>query len=242
MYGLIGYPLSHSFSPSFFHDKFKNENIDERYELFPIQKIEELNNVITDNRSLRGLNVTIPYKQVVIPLLNDIDDAAKRIGAVNCISIKNNILKGFNTDWLGFYESLKPLLKRHHTKALVLGTGGASKAVAFALDAFCIPYRYVSRESNNQFLKYTDLDKNCMEEHTIIINTTPLGMYPAINNFANIPYQYISTHHLLYDLIYNPTETLFLSKGKQQYATIKNGYEMLILQAEESWKIWKSMS
>lgn len=239
MYGLIGYPLSHSFSPRFFEEKFKRENMNETYRLFPIEHIEQIKDILESNPDLVGLNVTIPYKETVIPLLDTVDADAKKIGAVNCIKIENGKLKGFNTDWIGFSETLKPLLQEHHKHALILGTGGASKAVAYALSQLGISFQFVSRrKTEDEFLHYEDLNTHIMNQNLIIINTTPLGMMPQVDTSPDIPYTLLSNQHVLYDLVYNPAETLFLSKGKQQGAGIKNGYDMLVAQAEVSWNLW----
>ncbi|MFN4246467.1 MAG: shikimate dehydrogenase [Flavipsychrobacter sp.] len=238
LYGLIGYPLSHSFSPAYFNNKFATENIDGRYDAYAIPSVEDLKTLLQEHPQLKGLNVTIPYKEQVLPLLNEIDAAAREIGAVNCIKIEVGKLIGYNTDHIGFVESLKPLLQPQHTHALILGTGGAAKAVMYALKQLGIKHKTVSRIGGD--MQYADVDEEIMDKYRLIINTTPLGMYPAINTAPEIPYQFIDSSHLLYDLVYNPEETLFLKKGKQKGATIKNGYEMLILQAEASWQIWNT--
>lgn len=238
LYGLIGYPLSHSFSPAYFNNKFATENIDARYDAYAIPSVEDLKTLLLEHPQLKGFNVTIPYKERVLPLLYETDAAAREIGAVNCIKIEVGKLIGYNTDHIGFAESLKPLLQPQHTHALILGTGGAAKAVMFALSQLDIEYKIVSRTGGD--MQYADVDEEIMDKYRLIINTTPLGMYPAINTAPEIPYQFIDSSHLLYDLVYNPEETLFLQKGKQQGATIKNGYEMLILQAEASWQIWNT--
>jgi shikimate dehydrogenase len=237
-YGLIGYPLSHSFSPAYFAKKFAEQCIDADYKAYPLASIEELTALLNNTPSLQGLNVTIPYKQQVIPYLDAIDAAAKAIGAVNCITIKDGILTGYNTDWVGFTDSIRPLLKAHHTHALVLGSGGSSKAVVYALRQLGIQYSIISRAGGDY--QYNQLTENIIQAHTIIINTTPLGMYPHTDNAPDIPYQFLTTSHLLYDLVYNPAETLFMQKGIAAGATVKNGYEMLILQAEASWRIWNT--
>ncbi|MFN7013057.1 MAG: shikimate dehydrogenase family protein [Bacteroidia bacterium] len=243
IFGLIGYPLNHSFSPDYFNKKFQNQGIDAVYKAFSIPDINLLNIILNENPKLEGLNVTIPYKKAVIPFLNDMHYQAKTIGAVNCIKIeiRNNkpFLIGYNTDNIGFEKSLIPLLKKHHTQALILGNGGAAKAVAFVLKKLNIPFSFLVRNPNgtNEFA-YSGADKKIFEEHKIIINTTPLGMFPDIEKCPDIPYENINETHLLYDLIYNPEESLFLKKGKLQGAQIKNGYEMLVLQAESSWNIW----
>lgn len=243
-YGLIGYPLSHSFSKQYFEKKFADENIqDASYKLFPIENIKLIHSVINNNPTLCGLNVTIPYKEKIIPFLNSIDDEAKEIGAVNVIRIErdNNCehkLKGYNTDVTGFIQSLKPLLKEHHKKALILGTGGASKAVAYALKKLNIDYFFVSRNAAPSFLQYKDLNKEIISSHNIIINTSPVGMFPAVNDYPDIPYQFITDKHLLFDLVYNPLETIFLKKGKLNNAITLNGLPMLHIQAEKAWTIW----
>lgn len=240
VYGLIGYPLSHSFSPGYFSEKFQREQIDAVYRLFPLADIHELTTLLKDNPQLKGLNVTIPYKEAVIPFLDDIDEAAKAVGAVNCINITNGLLKGYNTDIIGFEQSLTPLLQPQHTKALVLGTGGAAKAVTYVLDTLGIAYKLVSTSGKEGTLFYRDVDEHAIKEHTIIVNTTPLGMHPKTDACPDIPYMAIGEEHLLYDLIYNPEKTTFLQKGMQQGASIKNGYEMLALQADASWDIWNN--
>lgn len=239
-YGIIGYPLAHSFSAVYFAKKFAAENIDATYTPFPLQSINEFNELLIKHPGLRGLSVTIPHKTAVIPFLDALDDAAKEIGAVNSIAIKNSSKKGYNTDVIGFEESLKPLLRPTHKRALVLGTGGASKAVCYVLKKLGIEYQLVSRTGQNGMIIYDDLNRELIQSHTLIINTTPLGMYPAIDTFSQLPYEYISAAHLLYDLVYNPAETKFLVLGKRQGATIKNGLDMLHIQAEASWKIWNS--
>lgn len=241
IYGLIGYPLSHSFSKGFFKEKFEKEQItDCQYENFPIPGISEFTALLEQHPQLNGLNVTIPYKEVVIPFLDELSDAATQIGAVNCIHFKDGRKKGYNTDVIGFTKSLQPLLQSHHTSALVLGTGGAAKAIMYALEQLGITYTVVSRQPVNGVVAYDTLDEATMAAHTIIVNTTPLGMYPKVDTFPEIPYQYLTSRHLLYDLVYNPAETAFLQKGAAQGAAIKNGHEMLILQAEASWEIWNA--
>lgn len=238
-YGLIGYPLSHSFSKGYFAEKFKKEGIaDCRYENFPIADIAAFPTLFHQEEDLCGLNVTIPYKEVVIPFLDDLSDAAKNIGAVNCIRLEDGKKIGYNTDVIGFSNSLKPLLKAHHTHALVLGTGGAAKAVMYALRELQIPYTVVSRTATADAIAYTSLDKKIMEQHTLLINTTPLGMFPNVDAHPPIPYEYIGSQHLLYDLVYNPPVTKFLALGEERGAAVKNGHEMLILQAEAAWAIW----
>ncbi|HXH19132.1 MAG TPA: shikimate dehydrogenase [Chitinophagales bacterium] len=240
MFGLIGYPLIHSFSKNYFSRKFLSEYItDAVYENFEIKEIALLKKIIAENPSLRGLNVTIPYKEAVIPFLDELDADTKKIGAVNTIKVLSGRLKGFNTDYVGFLRSLIPLLQPHHKKALILGTGGSSKAVKYALEKIGIDYTFVSRNpSGKNEIPYAGITKKIMYDHTVIVNTTPVGMFPEISKSPAISYQWLTSRHLLYDLIYNPEETLFLKKGKQKGAVIKNGCEMLELQAEEAWKLW----
>ncbi len=237
-YGLIGYPLSHSFSPAYFNNKFAIEKIDARYDAYAIPTIDELTALLKEHQQLKGLNVTIPYKEQVLPLLHDIDTAARDIGAVNCIDIRDGRLIGYNTDYIGFAESLRSLLQAQHTHALVLGTGGAAKAVIYALKQLGIEYKIVSRTGGD--MQYADVGEQVLKQYKLIINTTPVGMYPEIDKAPDIAYQYLGKEHLLYDLVYNPEETMFLQKGMQQVAIIKNGYEMLILQAEAAWQIWNT--
>lgn len=240
-YGLIGEKLGHSFSKRFFTEKFEKESIDAKYDLFELANIDMIADLFTEKKPC-GLNVTIPYKEQVIQYLDDIDQEAKEIGAVNTIQFRNVngkiIKKGYNTDVIGFRDSLLPLLKEHHKKALILGTGGASKAVAFVLGKLGIEYKYVSRRAAEGSFTYGDLTQEVMAEYTVIVNSTPVGMFPKVDAAPEIPYQYITGKHLLYDLIYNPEETLFSKKGKEQGATTKTGLDMLYGQALASWKIW----
>jgi len=240
LFGLTGYPLSHSFSKNYFTDKFRNEFLtDCRYENFPLENISAFPELIKSNPDLRGLNVTIPYKETVVPFLDELSDEAKQTGAVNCIKVSSQKLKGYNTDYVGFLRSLKKQLHPHHTHALILGTGGSSKAVRYALELLGIHYRFVSRTKAEGVFTYSELNKEILEQHTIIINTTPLGMSgDALGQCPDITYSLLFAKHLLFDLIYNPSETLFLQKGKAQGAAVMNGLEMLQIQAEESWKIW----
>lgn len=240
-FGLIGFPLSHSFSKKYFTEKFQREGLtDHAYELYPLTDIDQLPELIANNPDLVGLNVTIPYKRAVFRYLHKTQLPGK-INATNCIRIRNGELTGFNTDVIGFEKSFSPLLQAHHKKALVLGNGGATAAVVHVLQKLNIPYKIVSRTLHeDSTLIYSDIDEVVMQEHTIIINTTPLGTYPGIEACAPIPYQYITEEHYLFDLIYNPSKTTFLSRGEARGAVIKNGYEMLEIQAEESWKIWNS--
>ena len=235
-YGLIGKNISYSFSRNYFANKFKKEDIkNSQYINFDIDNLSELNNIFnTDNF---GFNVTIPYKEVIIPYLDSLDFHAEKIGAVNTIKLENGKKIGFNTDWIGFKKSIEPLLNSHHTKALILGTGGASKAVIYALDQLKIETLMVSRYGE---ISYEDLSEEIIQNHAIIINCTPVGTFPNIDAAPEIPYHFITKNHLAYDLIYNPAETLFLKKCKEKGAVVKNGLEMLEIQAEASWKIWNS--
>ncbi len=243
-FGLIGFPLTHSFSKKYYDAKFERQQIaDVGYDLYPITEIEAFPQLIAENPSLKGVNVTIPYKIAVMDYLQGLSPEAEAIGAVNCIRIERTgkqepVLTGYNTDVYGFEASLKPLLRPWHTQALVLGNGGAAKAVIYALKRLSIAISIVSRTPQSGQYAYERLDAAAMETHTLIINTTPLGTYPAVESYPDIPYQYIGDRHLLYDLVYNPAETTFLKKGKEHGATIKNGLEMLELQAERNWEIW----
>jgi shikimate dehydrogenase len=239
-FGLIGYPLSHSFSKRYFTEKFIKERIDASYDNFPLPRIEELPLLIETHPALEGLNVTIPHKQSVLASLDSMSDVVKKIGACNCIRIRNKKKEGFNTDVFGFETSLNTHLSPVHKKALVLGTGGASKAVCYVLEKKSIPYLQVSRNRNAGVISYQDLSRSLVEEHLLIINTTPLGMYPEIQHCPDLPYEAIGESHYLFDLVYNPSMTLFLQKGRENGAIIENGYAMLELQAEESWRIWNS--
>lgn len=245
IYGLIGFPLSHSFSKSYFSEKFIRESIPAEYVNFEIEAIEKIEEIVLTHPNLKGLNVTIPYKEKVIPLLETLSDEADTIQAVNVVKIERTNahpkLTGFNTDYIGFRDSLQPLLdKTTHRKALILGTGGASKAVAFALHQLDMEATFVSRTAHENHLSYPDLNASVMQEHTVIINTTPLGTYPHTETCPDIPYLLLTPHHIAYDLVYNPSETLFLQKAKKKGAIIKNGLEMLQLQAEAAWKIWNA--
>lgn len=244
-FGLIGYPLSHSFSKKFFTEKFRDEQIDGcEYELYPIENIDLFSNLLADNVALLGLNVTIPYKVQVLPFLNEIDEAAKEIGAVNCISIQQNgterLLKGYNTDAYGFEESLKPLLEPHHRKALVFGDGGATKAVKYVLNKLGISFLVVTRKPTADSILYDAVDETLLQEYTVLINTTPLGMSPHIDTYPDIPYQYLTDKHIAYDLVYNPEETYFLKQVAEKGGKTKNGLDMLHLQAIRSWEIWNT--
>lgn len=239
-FGLIGKNISYSFSRAYFANKFEAENLPHSYVNYDLHAIEELKNIISNTPNLKGLNVTIPYKEDVIPLLDELDQRAKAIGAVNTIKIlESQELIGYNTDYYGFKNSLKSHLKIHHKKALILGTGGASKAIAYALKKLKIDYDYVSRTKKEhvKFL-YTDLTEDIIASHTIIINCTPIGTFPDINACPDLPYNAITDKHILYDLIYNPEQTKFLKYGALKKALTINGLEMLKLQAEKSWNIW----
>lgn len=244
LFGLIGNPLSHSFSAKYFAKKFESENIaDADYRLFPLNDISEITALIGFLTDLQGFNITIPYKLAILPYLNHITDAAKSVGAVNCVKIERNasgmILTGYNTDIYGFRESLLPVLKPFHRKALVLGTGGAAKAVCYTLHELGIEYSLVSRSENGQtILNYSQLSQKIISDNPLIINTSPVGTYPEIEKCPDIPYQFLSSRHLLFDLVYNPSETKFLKLGSEAGAAILNGSKMLELQAEKSWEIW----
>jgi shikimate dehydrogenase len=239
-FGLLGRNISYSFSKGYFTDKFNSENFKGcTYENFDIPEIGAFPEVIKNTSDLKGLNVTIPYKETVIPFLDKLSKKAELIGAVNTIKItKKGKLKGYNTDYYGFKKSLEPLLQPHHKKALILGTGGASKGVAFALDELDIPYTFVSREAKENGIDYDRINATTFDNYQIIINATPVGTSPNVEAFPLIPYEYFTEKHIAYDLIYNPAETQFLKKAKQQGAQIKNGLDMLIFQAEKAWKIW----
>ena len=239
-FGLIGKNIAYSFSKKYFTEKFAAGNLlDCAYDNFDIQSIEAFPQLITDNPQLKGLNVTIPYKEAVIPYLDQLSDKAAKIGAVNVIRFtKKGNLKGYNSDYYGFMKSLEPLLQPHHQKALILGTGGAAKAVAFALEQLGLLYTFVSREVRANSIHYDQINATTFDHYQVIINCTPLGTSPNIEAFPPIPYEYFTHKHIAFDLIYNPEETAFLKKAKQQDAITKNGYEMLVLQAEKAWKIW----
>ena len=240
VYGLIGYPLGHSFSKKYFTEKFAAEGIkDCSYEMYPIESIYRLKDIIKENPAIEGLNVTIPYKQLVLRHLHSTQNIPDGLRACNCIKIVDGKLIGFNTDVIGFEKSLLEKLQPQHTHALILGNGGATEAVKFVLQKLRISYKVVSRKLHDgAHLTYEDLNESIIKESLLIVNSTPLGTFPAVEECANIPYQYLTTQHLLYDLVYNPTQTLFLKKGEEMGAAIKNGADMLEIQAEESWKIW----
>ena len=240
-FGLLGKNIDYSFSRGYFKNKFETQQLDCAYSNFDLETIEDFETLKTSGQALSGLNVTIPYKEVVIPFLDAMDSDAQAIGAVNTIKIENGKLTGYNTDHFGFENSLKPYLKPQHKNALILGTGGASKAVAFALKKLGIPYDYVSRTPSDGIKHtYESIAKDGLKNYQIIINCTPIGTFPNLNACPALPYDTLTANHLLYDLIYNPEQTLFLKNGKTQNATTLNGLEMLRLQAEKSWEIWNS--
>lgn len=241
-YGLIGYPLGHSFSKNFFNEKFENEDIDAQYLNFELPNIESLPEVIDMNPELKGLNVTIPYKEKVISYLDYISPEARAIGAVNVIRVthkgKNVVLRGYNSDVIGFTKSIEPLLDRYHKKALILGTGGASKAINYGLRSLGLETVFVSRFKRPGTIQYDEITPEVIKEYNVIVNCTPVGMYPKVDVCPQLPYEAMDSHTLLYDLIYNPDQTLFLQKGAERGATVKNGLEMLLLQAFASWEFW----
>lgn len=240
LFGLIGKNISYSFSKKYFTEKFEKKGLaTTRYENFDLTSIAQFPKLIRENSDLKGLNVTIPYKEKIIPYLDKLSKKATIIGAVNCIKFTSKgKLKGYNTDCYGFKKSLHPLLQSHHQKALILGTGGASKAIAFALEELGILYTFVSRSKKENALDYKYINATTFDNYQIIINCTPLGTFPATDEFPPIPYDFFTPEHIAFDLIYNPVETQFLKLAKAKGAVIKNGYEMLELQAEKSWIIW----
>lgn len=239
-FGLVGKNISYSFSKNYFTERFQKSNApDCSYENFDIQDINEFPKIIQNNPDLLGLNVTIPYKEVVIPFLDELSEKASKMGAVNVIKINNKgKLIGYNSDYYGFKKALEPLLLPHHKQALILGTGGASKAVAFALEELGIGFTFVSRKASENAIDYGQLDAAIFNKYHIVINSTPLGTSPNIDVFPEIPYPYFTVKHIAFDLIYNPAETQFLKKAKANGAVIKNGMEMLVFQAEKAWEIW----
>lgn len=253
-FGLLGYPLGHSFSRAFFTEKFSREDIDAEYLNFELPSIDALPQLLAEHPNLRGFNVTIPYKQAVIPYLDELSDEARAIGAVNVVKVSpsprsprgGKSLKGYNSDIIGFMDSIRPLLQPHHKKALVLGTGGASKAICRGLEKLGIEWRYVSRHPSltggdgGGSFSYSDITPALLAEYTVIINCTPLGMFPNIEAAPTIPYAALSPRHLLYDLVYNPEVTEFMRQGRRFGATVKNGLEMLHLQALASWEFWNT--
>jgi shikimate dehydrogenase len=240
VFGLVGRNISYSFSAGYFKKKFEKAGLKEyTYRNFDIDEIDELPYIIKNTKNLKGLNVTIPYKEEVLPLLDKLSKNARTIGAVNTIKVsKSGKLKGYNTDYFGFKKSLKPLIKDHHKKALILGTGGAAKAVAFALRKMKIEYDFVSRNGNDEIYSYADLDKDIFSEYHIIINTSPVGTFPNVDECPPLNYKFFTKKHIAYDLVYNPEETRFLREAKENGAKTMNGYKMLVYQAERAWKIW----
>jgi len=239
-YGLIGFPLSHSFSQKYFTEKFLRENITNAdFFNFSIPQIEDIQNIFTDTK-LKGLAVTIPYKKSVIQYIDETDEIVLRTAACNCIKIVAGNKKGFNTDVVGFERSFVKNLKPNHTKALVLGTGGASAAVEFVLQKLGIEYLMVSRKASEHTITYNDITADLLHTHSIIINCTPLGTYPGVTECPMLPYELLDTSFYLFDLVYNPPLTKFLQYGRDKGCTIQNGYDMLVIQAEENWKIWNS--
>ena len=242
-YGLIGYPLGHSFSRGYFTDYFGREGIEAEYKNFELPSIEQLAQVLQTEPTLQGFNVTIPYKQQVFSFLSELSEAAQAIGAVNVVKVMRRdeglYLKGYNTDYIGFTDSIRPHLKPHHTHALILGTGGASKAVDYALRKLGLKTQYVSRTAREGIIAYDELTPELMAQYTVIVNTTPLGMHPKVDECPPLDYAQLTPQHLLYDVVYNPTKTLFLQRGEEHGATICNGMDMLIGQAKAAWKIWE---
>ncbi len=240
-YGLIGYPLSHSFSQKYFTEKFQNESIEDAiFHAFSIPSIEGLEDVLKEHPSLKGFAITIPYKKTIIPFLAEQSNAVKQTGACNCVKIDGKDLSGYNTDVVGFENTFIKHLQTQHTKALILGTGGAAAAVEYVLQKLELQYRFVSRNANKEknILGYEDLNDDVMKEYTVIINCTPVGTYPKADEAPAIPYDKITPSHYLFDLVYNPPLTKFLQLGQAKGAAIQNGYDMLVIQAEENWKIW----
>ena len=241
-YGLIGYPLGHSFSISYFNQKFEDEGIDAQYVNFEIPNIDSLPEVLASNPNLVGFNITIPYKEKVIPFLDHVSPEARAIGAVNVVRVmhagKKTLLKGYNSDVIGFTQSIEPMLERYHKKALVLGTGGASKAISFGLRHLGLETISVSRYERPGTIQYDKITPEIIKEYNVVVNCTPLGMYPKTDECPDLPYEAMDNHTILYDLIYNPDETLFMKRGAEYGAQTKNGLEMLLLQAFASWEFW----
>ncbi len=241
LFGLIGYPLDHSFSKDYFQQKFLSAGLAHcSYHNFPLPEIRQLPALIATHPSLEGLNVTIPHKRSVVPLLSELDAVSAQTGSVNCIRIRNGRLHGFNTDVLGFHQSLVPLLKPWHTAALILGTGGAAHSVAYVLRQLGITYHLVSRRRKNGLLTYQDLHAELVRNTLLIVHCTPVGMYPSVDAMPPFPVQFLTPNHLVFDLIYNPATTLLMKQAMQRGATVSNGHPMLIAQAEKSWEIWNS--
>lgn len=240
IFGLIGKNIEYSFSKKYFTERFKKDNlVDYYYQNFDVENITDFPAILKNNPDIAGLNVTIPYKESIIPYLDKVSKKATQIGAINVIRIlKNGKLKGYNSDYYGFKKAIEPLLLPHHKKALILGTGGAAKAIAFALEELDIHYAFVSREATENAIDYDRINATTFDNFQIIINCTPIGTSPNTKEFPLIPYQFFTEKHLAFDLIYNPAETQFLKKAKKKGAVVKNGLEMLVLQAEKSWEIW----
>ena len=243
-YGLLGYPLGHSFSPGYFNEKFQNEGIDATYEKFELPAITDMQAVIDYTPDLGGFNVTLPYKEKIMSFLDNIAPEARAIGAVNVVKVKHDgnrtHLYGYNSDVIGFTRSIQPLLLPAHKKALILGTGGASKAINYGLKQLGLETLLVSRSEKDNTIMYSQITPELLQEYLVVVNCTPSGMFPHFDECPDIPYEALTPRHLLYDLIYNPDETIFLKKGKEQGATTKNGLEMLLLQAEAGWEIWNA--
>lgn len=237
-YGIIGFPLGHSFSRAFFTEKFQKEYLAAEYVNFEIPSANMLPEIVRNNPQLKGLNVTLPYKEAVIPMLDELSDEAREIGAVNVIQVRGGRLKGFNSDIIGFMDSIRPLLKPWHQHALILGTGGASRAIRVGLQRLGLDWTYVSRTPAQGRLTYSDLTQEVMSHYQVIVNCSPVGMFPHVDTCPDIPYHLLTDKHLLYDLVYNPQEPLFLKRGAERGAVVKNGLEMLHLQALASWDFW----
>ncbi|MCX2678466.1 shikimate dehydrogenase [Galbibacter sp. EGI 63066] len=239
LFGLVGKNISYSFSQGYFTEKFKELGLDDHsYVNFDLQDIKEIKAVLQKNTNLVGFNITIPYKEAIIPFLTEMDSKAAEIGAVNVVKVSDSKLTGYNTDVHGFEKSIAPFIKPSHKKALILGTGGASKAVAHALKTLGIDIKFVSRTAKEDRFTYDELSKDVISEYTVIVNCTPLGTFPNVEQKPAIPYEFLSDQHLVYDLIYNPSETSFMAHAKKQGATAVNGHKMLKLQAEKAWEIW----
>lgn len=241
-YGLVGFPIGHSFSGKYFTELFDKEQIEAKYYNYQMESIQDLHPILNDVKELAGLNITIPHKTNILPFLDEVDEAIHKIGAVNVVRVTQGNgkphLKGYNTDVIGFEESVKEHLKPHHKKALILGTGGASKAVVYVMEKRGIEWKYVSRKASEGQFTYEDITPEVIKEYTLIINCTPLGMSPKIGVCADLPYSSMGKDHYLYDLVYNPDETQFLINGQEQGATTKNGLDMLHIQADAAWEIW----
>ena len=242
LFGIIGFPLTHSFSERYFNNKFEAEGIKDAYfKPFSIEHIESVKEILASHSDLNGFAITIPHKKAILPFLNESTQEVKRMGACNCVRVKDGVLTGFNTDVIGFEQSFIKKLQPHHKKALILGSGGAAAAVEFVLQKLGIDYRFVSRNKNDDAtnLTYEELNQKVFTDYTVVINTTPLGTFPKVDEAPAIPYHLLTTNHYLFDLVYNPAETKFLRLGKEQGAAIENGYEMLVIQAEANWKLWQ---